>query len=181
VLWLSALVFIGAEVRLDVGFDAAQARLANLADAGLLGRASNHAYRELAAELARNGPSGVSGLVKVKVTNLRVHEDFAVGAMRWETSGPGGALVPALDADVTLTVAGHDVTMLAVSGTYRPPLGSVGAGLDRTIMHRVAEATIRALTHHIAAAIVHPAACPGTRHAGPLRETNSWPEPEAAV
>ncbi len=49
-------MFLGAEIRLDVGFNAAQARLANLARGGLLQRASHHAYDELGTGLARVGP-----------------------------------------------------------------------------------------------------------------------------
>jgi hypothetical protein len=52
-LQLTYRVFLGAEIRLDVGFNAAQARLANLARGGLLRRASHHAYDEL--ELAWPG------------------------------------------------------------------------------------------------------------------------------
>jgi hypothetical protein len=37
-LWLACDVFIDAKMRLDVGFNAAQARLANLAHGGLLSR-----------------------------------------------------------------------------------------------------------------------------------------------
>jgi hypothetical protein len=154
-------VFIGAEIRLDVSFGAAQARMTNLARSGLLRRASDDAYRDLDTGLARVGPlgttPGLSRLVAVRFSDMAIHEDHAVVAIRWEATGPGGALFPALDADIKLTVAGDDATMLAVSGVYRPPLGGLGAGLDRMILHRVAEATIRAFAHDIAAAIADPA------------------------
>lgn len=175
-------MFVGAEVRLDIGFDAAQARLANLARGGLLRRASDSAYRELGTGLARVGPlgavPGMSRLVTARFSDLAVREDSAVGAMRWEVTGPGGTLFPALDADIKLTLAGLDVTVLAVSGTYRPPLGGLGAGLDRAVLHRVAEATIRAFTEHIGAVIVTPAAAPKTGRASSLPEPVPWPEPE---
>ena len=70
--------------------------------------------------------------------------------------------------------------MLAVSGAYRPPLGSVGAGLDRAIMHLVAEATIRAFTRQIGAVIVNPAASLEAAPAGMLPGTSSWPDFERA-
>jgi hypothetical protein len=175
-------MFIAAEVRLDLGFDAAQARLANLARGGLLQRASDAAYHELGTGLARVGPlgaaPGMSRLVRVQFTDMAVHEDFAVVAMRWEATGPAGTLFPALDADIKLTSAGQDVTVLAVSGSYRPPLGSLGASLDRAILHRVAQATIQSFTHHIGTAIVRPAAAPEAVQAGTLSEPPSWPEPE---
>ena len=68
--WLTWRVFLGAEVRLDVGFNVAQARLANLAHGGLLRHASDDAYGIWGAELARVGPlgaaPGMSRLVEVQ-------------------------------------------------------------------------------------------------------------------
>ena len=174
-------MFLGAEIRLDVGFNAAQARMANLARGGLLRRASDDAYDELGTGLVRMCPlsaaPGMSRLVAVRFRDLAIHEDFAIGVMRWEAIGPGGALFPALDADIKLAPAGEDATMLTVSGVYRPPLGGLGTGLDRAIMHRVAQATIRAFTHHIGVAIAHPAAAPEAGHTRMLPEPPPWPEP----
>ena len=53
-------MFIGTEIRLDVGFNTAQARLANLAHGGLLRRASQNAYK-WGADQARVGPLGALG------------------------------------------------------------------------------------------------------------------------
>jgi len=175
-------MFIGAEIRLGLGFNAAQVRLANLARGGLLRRASDDAYGDLGAGLARVGPLGealgMSKLVVVRFSYVAVHEDFAVGAMRWEATGPGGALFPALDADIKLTPAGDDATVLDVSGVYRPPLGSLGAGLDRVVLRRVAQATIRTFTHHIAAAIMAPPSLPDTVDTGLLPDSPPRPECE---
>ena len=57
--------------------------------------------------------------------------------------GPGSRLFPVLDADLTLTPAAEHAALLTLAGTYRPPLGSLGAGPDRLLLHRVAEATVR--------------------------------------
>jgi hypothetical protein len=43
--------------------------------------------------------------------------------------------------------------MLTLTGVYRPPLGTVGAGLDQAILHRVAVATIRDFLGRVGAAI----------------------------
>ena len=53
-------MFIGAEVRPAVSFNAAQARRANLARGGLLYRDSDKAYRDLDSGLARVGPLGAA-------------------------------------------------------------------------------------------------------------------------
>ena len=175
-------MFVGAEIRLEVSFNAAQARLANLAHGGLLHHASQNAH-SWGTDQAQVGPLRAAGpgrLVKVQFRRLATHEDSAVWALRWEATGKTGALFPVLDADITLTRAGEEATVLAVSGAYRPPLGSVGAGLDRAIMHLVAEATIRAFTRQIGAVIVNPAASLEAAPAGMLPGTSSWPDFERA-
>ncbi len=87
-------MFIGAGIGLDVGFNAAQARLTNLVRGGLLRRASGGAYDEWQAGLARVEPRaaalGVSELVQVRFRDGVSHGDSAVWAMRWEVIGPGG-------------------------------------------------------------------------------------------
>jgi hypothetical protein len=175
-------MFIGAEIPLEVGFNAAQARLANMAHRGLLRRASENAHR-WGADQAQVGPHGalsMSKLVKVQFRHLATRENSAVWALRWEANGTTGALFPVLDADITLTRAGEKATVLAVSGAYRPPLGSLGAGLDRAIMHHVAEATIRAFARQIGAVIVDPAASLEAAHTGMLPGTSPWPEIDTA-
>jgi hypothetical protein len=172
-------MFIGAEIRMEVGFSAAQARLANLAHDGLLRRASENAHRWGAGHV-QVGPRGVSKLVHVQIRHLVTHEDSAVWALRWEANGTTGGLFPVLDADITLTRAGEQATVLAVCGAYRPPLGSLGAELDRAIMHLVAEATIRAFARQIGAVIEDPAASLEAAPAGMLPGTMTWPEAESA-
>lgn len=182
--WFNACMFIDAEVRLDIGFSAAQARLANLAGGGLLRHASDDAYGDLETGRARVGPlgatPGISRLVTVRFGDLAIHADHAVAAMRWEAAGPGGALFPALDADIKLTPAGPDATVLAVSGTYRPPLGTLGAGADRVLMHRIAQATIRSFTQRVGTAIASPAASPQPAQARRSPQPPPWPEPETS-
>jgi len=158
---LTGGVFVGDEVLLDVSFVAARARLANLTRGGSLLSVSEGAYGEGIAGLARVGPlgsaPGISRLVEVHARDLAETSDSARLALRWAATGPGGRLFPALDADLTLRSAGEQATVLALIGAYRPPLGGLGAGLDRAILHRVATATIRAFLGRVADAIVRPA------------------------
>jgi hypothetical protein len=111
-------MFIGAEVHLDLGFDAVQARLACLVRGGLLSRASAGAYDQWQACLAQIGPwmtaFGTCQLAQVLVRDMVAHADCATWTMRWQVAGPGGSLFPALDADIKLTPAGVDATILAV-------------------------------------------------------------------
>jgi hypothetical protein len=91
-----------------------------------------------------------------------VRADTAVLTLRWEASGAGAALFPVLDADITLTPAGDDATLLRLDGSYRPPLGAAGARLDRAVMNHVASATIRSLLRQISEALASPHASTGT-------------------
>ena len=113
-------MFISTESRLDIGFSAAQDKLADLASDGLLGRISGDAYDQWQAGLVRAGPRGTMlgmyRIVRVRVTGMVTHGNSALWAMRWEVAGRCGALVPALDADIKLTPAGPDATVLTVSG-----------------------------------------------------------------
>jgi hypothetical protein len=147
-------MFVAAEVPLDLSFPAAAARLANLARSGLLTRASEGAYGDGLTGLVRVGPlgtaPGMSKLVKVHFLEVVTRGESAVLTLRWEATGPGGRLFPALDADIWLTPAGEHSARLSLAGVYRPPLAALGAGLDRAVFHRVADATVRSLLARVA-------------------------------
>jgi hypothetical protein len=88
----------------------------------------------------------------------------AVLALRWDATGPGGRLFPALDADLTLFRREH-TTRLSLAGAYRPPLGAVGAGLDKAVLPKLAEAKVRSLLTRVADALGGPQE-PARRAAG---------------
>ena len=178
-------MFIGAEARLTVGFGHAQAKLADLIRGGLLGRASGGVYDQWRTALAREGPwgtaawgtaLGMSRLARVQFRDTAAYSDLAIWPLRWVVTGPQGALVPVLDADIKLTPAGAGASLLAVSAVCRPPLGGLAASLDQAIVRQCATAMIQAFTHHMAAAVTHPVASRGTGHDGIPPE--AWPEPE---
>jgi hypothetical protein len=72
--------------------------------------------------------------------------------MSWRATGPG-RLFPSLDADLEVAGIGASRTQLAISAQYAPPLGSVGRALDRALLHRVAEATIKDFLDRVATAV----------------------------
>lgn len=62
--------------------------------------------------------------------------------LTWTATGPE-RLFPSLDADLEIAPLGRNRTQLSISARYRPPLGAVGRALDRALLHRVAEATLK--------------------------------------
>ena len=152
--WSDGEMFVAAEMGLDLSFPAAAARLANLARGGSLTRVSEGAYGDGLAGLVWVGPvgavPGVSRLVQVHVRDVVTRGEGAVLALRWQAAGPGGRLFPALDADMSLTPAGERSARLSLAGVYRLPLAALGAGLDRAVFHKVADATVRSLLARVA-------------------------------
>jgi hypothetical protein len=62
--------------------------------------------------------------------------------LRWKpTDAPG--LFPALEADLEVAPLPPNRTQLAMSARYVPPLGLIGKVIDRAILYRVAEATLK--------------------------------------
>jgi hypothetical protein len=72
--------------------------------------------------------------------------------LTWEPVGLEG-LLPRLDADLELGSLGDDRTQLAISARYRPPLGVLGRAVDRVLLHRVAEATVKDFLDRLGQAI----------------------------
>jgi hypothetical protein len=72
--------------------------------------------------------------------------------LTWEPVGLEG-LLPRLDATLELGAIGEAQTQLAISARYRPPLGTVGRTVDRVLLHRVAEATVKDFLDRVGQAI----------------------------
>jgi hypothetical protein len=140
-------MFVGDEVLLEIGFALARQRLARLSESGALFGPSEDAY---GPSLTRVGVAGVSKLVRVQARELSWTDMSAGLALRWEATGAGGGLFPVLDADLRLAPDGVG-TVLRLAGAYRPPMGPLGQALDRTILHRLADATIRTFLARVAA------------------------------
>lgn len=63
-------------------------------------------------------------------------------------------LFPQLEADIEVAALGPSRTQLSIDARYRPPLALVGRALDRVLLHRVAEATMRDFVDRIARRIL---------------------------
>lgn len=169
-------MFASDERVLPVSFDAAASRLAAVVRGGFLRKVSGSVYQGGMEYLLRVGPlgtaPGVSRLVHVRFTEPASRAGTMTVGLRWEAAGVTGGLFPALDADIRLCDEGGHRVRVSLAGSYRPPFGALGAGLDRLVLHTVATATIKTLLASIAAALENTSA----GAAGPAA---AWqPEPE---
>lgn len=168
-------MFLAEEVIAGTGSGQAQARFVSLLHGDWLAEASQAAYAETVRGLLRVGPSGLAAtkLVQVSFLDPIYRDDIMSVGLRWEATGATGGLFPVLDATITISPDGDKAARLALAGSYRPPLGRLGAALDAAVLHRVATATVRSLLHSVADAITSPA---------PVENGSRWrlpaPEPE---
>jgi hypothetical protein len=70
----------------------------------------------------------------------------------WRATGPSN-LFPILDAELEFASLGTQLTQLSLSGRYQPPFGLVGRTIDKALLSRVAEATIKDFVDRLARAI----------------------------
>ena len=69
--------------------------------------------------------------------------------LTWRATS-NGRLFPQLEADLELAALGADRSQLSMDARYRPPFALVGRALDRALLHRVAEATIKDFVDRVA-------------------------------
>ena len=96
------------------------------------------------------------------VLSLRAADPPAPGQRRWQIvwQPPGGGrLVPSFRGTLDATVDGEG-TRLRLAGSYRPPLGPVGAVGDGLIGHRIARQTVAAFLSGLAGRIDREASRP---------------------
>jgi len=69
----------------------------------------------------------------------------------------GARAFPQLDADIEIAALGARRTQLSMSARYRPPLGVIGRALDKALLHRVAEATVKDFLDRVGERLALPA------------------------
>lgn len=123
---------------------------------GLWQQVAVAAYEEGEDLLSRVGPfgpvPGLSKAVSVHVGKVRDRGDGFVMPLRWSATG-STELFPVMQADLEVAPLGEQQSQLRFSGSYDPPLGSLGRGLDRLLLHQLAEATVRALLKQLVEAL----------------------------
>jgi hypothetical protein len=146
-------VFIRAALDLPVPVASAVERLYGALARHRLDEVSDDGYATGLVVLTRVGPFGeVAGLskkVRLELLAPRRVDDGVRLQLRWVASGTTGQLFPALDADLDLLAVDEQHSALSINAVYDPPLGALGAGIDRILLRRAARATMRALLREL--------------------------------
>jgi hypothetical protein len=171
-------MFSSHEKVIDATFATSSGRLVHLINWGTLRGISEAAYHRGSGMLLRVGPfggaPGLSKLVNARFLEPVRRPDSMTVALRWEATGMAGDLFPVFDGDLLLT-ADEARSRLRLVGSYRPPLGRTGVTLDRAVMGRVADATVRSFVDRLATAMAEPVPEPRSAEDKVLRQ---WPAAE---
>lgn len=103
--------------------------------------------------------AGVGNKVVAKTVNLQVgsairqNDEEVVVPLRWEATGVPG-LFPTMEADLIFASVGPWITQITFRGSYKPPLEGLGEAIDKALLHRVAEATVKHFVDRVGAAII---------------------------
>ena len=105
------------------------------------------------SHLMRLGLSALGDLVtrevRVRIGSTTALEEGVVVPLRWE-DGRRPNLFPVLDGNLEVASVGPSQSRLVLYATYRPPFDGVGRALDRALLHRVAESTVRSFLRKVA-------------------------------
>jgi len=130
-----------------------------------LAELANFKGDRLLAEVGVGGTIGLHRKVIIELGPMVHATSKSFFPLRWTASGHPG-LFPALDADIEVAPMGPDRTQLAMSARYVPPLGAVGRTIDRALLSRVAEATVKDFLDRVADAIMRQRAQPAVGTSG---------------
>jgi hypothetical protein len=94
------------------------------------------------------GPIRLSKRVSAELGELVLKSDRVTQPLRWRAAGATG-LFPVMVAELECTPMGTSMTSISFMGRYVPPLGPLGREVDRVLLHRLAQASVRALLSHV--------------------------------
>jgi len=115
---------------------------------GLAQEAENHG-ETLLAEVGFGDAMRFERTVAIELAEpIRIASKIML-PLRW-TAAKRAGLFPKLEADVEVAAIGPNRTQLSITGRYDPPLGALGRAIDKALLHRIAEATIKDFLERIA-------------------------------
>jgi hypothetical protein len=157
------VAFLSDFVDVDLPMETVQARFGRGDDWLLpLARRATDQGEGLVMRLAPSSGGRLGVPAKVLLGECSTVEGECLIPVRWEALVASG-LFPILDGNLELSRIAVGSCRLRLSATYRPPLHALGAWLDRTILHRVAESTVRSFLHQIGENLLAQEPAPGTQ------------------
>lgn len=125
-------------------------------DGRRLGPLASAAGQDAAALLMRIGPSWAAGRlsreVQVNLGWCRQRGEGVAVSMKWEAVH-FPSLFPVLEGDLEFAPLGGPQCRMILSASYVAPLGELGRRLDKALLHRVAESTVRSFLVRLATAL----------------------------
>lgn len=145
-------MFIYYFVHVDRSVEEANRIVLGLLDG--LSDAADIAYRQGEELRMRAGPGGkaVAKTVRLAIGNP-INNGELVIPFSWEATGPTG-LFPTMDAELILSGLAPRMTQITFRGSYQPPFGSLGEAIDKAVLHRVAEATVKHFVDRVGDAVI---------------------------
>jgi hypothetical protein len=102
------------------------------------------------------GPTWAGGRmtreVEVTLGPMRERGESRVVPLVWRATGLT-SMFPALNGDIELAPLGPQRCRLTLAASYLPPFGDVGHALDRALLHRVAQSTVRSFLARVASSL----------------------------
>jgi hypothetical protein len=98
------------------------------------------------------GPFMPAKEVHVEVGKAERRSGSVVIPLKWKATGPE-ALFPEMNADLVLQPIGHTDVQVVFRGSYDPPFGGIGRLLDRALMHRLAEASVKSFVDQLCSSV----------------------------
>ena len=113
------------------------------------------AYREGEELRAKVGPSvgGHAKEVRLVIGVAEIHRTGLVYPISWTAVG-AQSLFPKLTGELVLSHLGPEQTKLSLEATYQPPLGPLGRVVDRVVLGRFAESTVKNWVDQLAEALI---------------------------
>lgn len=108
--------------------------------------------RTLLVRIGPASPSMATHNVRIRLGTCLSRDQGVVVAMRWEAAGLR-PLFPVLDGDLELAPLGPDRSRVVLRASYRPPFGQLGLLMDSSLLHRVAESTVRSFLQRVASSL----------------------------
>ncbi len=100
------------------------------------------------------GPLPVYKHVRLRVgaSTATLRPDSVMLPVSWEAVG-GPPIFPRMEGTLHVEPSGTGGSRFTLNAVYAPPLGKLGEVIDRSLMHRVAQATVKDFLERLASAL----------------------------